>query len=439
MIIVTCLRGVATGGTELLHQLGYKLNRFGYDTVICYFGNDDGRPAMHPYFSKYEMPVVEEIIDSSENIIIHPEMMAPSIEGFMKQYPNSTHVLWWLSVDNAKMTPELEKSISADEKLIHLVQSYYAWDYVKDILSVPDDRVFYLSDYINYNFLNIEENIYRDDTVLFNPRKGFERTASIIKNSDFLKIKWRELAGISPNDIPDVLQSAKVYIDFGNHPGKDRFPREAVACGCRLITGRRGSAANEFDVPIPDRFKVSDDTDDATILEQIYGLIDDYDLTGEYYRDYLNKIKEEFHEFEIDTLKVFSKLTDRKIKGINLDELELKNRIIKAVTEEEYKDALYYITVYRMKGFEIEDDILILEGYTRLGLREEQVAMYLMGLLLERDSKNYEAYLIMARSMFALKNKKAEEMLNNAIKYSIGTEDEDYIKGAVELLRIGNK
>jgi len=33
----------------------------------------------------------------------------------------------------------------------------------------------------------------------------------------------------------------QVYIDFGHHPGQDRLPREAVQCGCVVITGKRGS------------------------------------------------------------------------------------------------------------------------------------------------------------------------------------------------------
>jgi hypothetical protein len=38
------------------------------------------------------------------------------------------------------------------------------------------------------------------------------------------------------------------------------MPREAVVSGCCVITGRRGSAANAIDIPIPERFKL-DETD----------------------------------------------------------------------------------------------------------------------------------------------------------------------------------
>ena len=434
MIIISCPGGYVTGGTELLHQLGYKLNLFGFDAYIMYYGTDDGKPAMHPYFSRYNVPTVDSVEDSPENILVFPEMMALSILDIKKRFPLSKHVLWWLSVDNAQMTESAEHRFSEDNDIIHLVQSYYAMDYVKNTLSVPDDRVFYLSDYINYNYLNIDVHNTRDNTVLFNPRKGFERTASIIGSSDFLRIKWRELAGIPPEKVPDVLRSAKVYIDFGNHPGKDRFPREAAACGCRIITGKRGSAAFDRDVPIPERFKIDDESDNKVILEQIYSLVDNYEETETLYDEYIEMIHEEFHVFEADTFKVFSKLADKRADANEYDQPSLKNYIIDAVGNEEYKKALYYITMYRIKEFDLDEDFLILEGYTRIGLSEEQVALYLMNMLLNKNNSNYEAQLIKARALITLGKEEARSALDLALKYSTGTEDEEYIKNSVETL-----
>ena len=435
MIIISCPGGYVTGGTELLHQLGYKLNLFGFETYIRYYGTADGKPSTHPYFLKYNVPVIEDVEDDPDTILVYPEMMALSITKIKKDFPLSKHVLWWLSVDNAQMTPEAEKALSGDDEVIHMAQSYYAMDYVRDKLSVPEDRLFYLSDYINYNFLNMDNDTQRDNTVLFNPRKGFERTAGLIGSSDLLRIKWRELAGIAPEKIPDVLRSAKVYIDFGNHPGKDRFPREAVACGCRIVTGKRGAAANDRDVPIPERFKIDDSADDSIILEQIYYLMDNYDATEESFSDYKRMIDEEFHSFETDALNVFSNIMNLNIEELDLEEEQLRQAIIKAVTEEEYKRAVYLITVYRLKGLAFDEDMLILEGYTRLGLGEEQVTLYLMNSVIANNDSNYEAHLIKARAMKSLGDNGAARELNLALDLSMGTEDEEYIRQAVSMLQ----
>ena len=436
MIVISCPREYVTGGTELLHQLAYKLNLFGFDAYIKYYGADTGKPATNPYFIKYNVQVIEDVDDLQDNILVFPEMMALSVLDIKKQFPKSKHVLWWLSVDNAQMTKEAEKRLAEDNEVIHLVQSYYAMDYVKNTLSVSDDRVFYLSDYINYNYLNIDSIVKRDNTVLFNPRKGFERTARIISSSDFLRIKWRELAGIAPEKVPEVLQSAKVYIDFGNHPGKDRFPREAAVCGCGIITGRKGAAAYDKDVPIPVRFKIDDDEDDRVILEQIYALVENYEENRALFSSYIDQIKEEFHIFETDVLSSFSVICKKKIDGIEIGDEELRSIIVDAVTNEDYKKALYYITVYRIKEYVFDEGMMILEAYTRLGIpAEQQAALYLVNQVIDRNGTDYEAHLLKARVLIALGRSSADEALDNALKNSRGTADEEYITEAVGVLR----
>lgn len=53
-----------------------------------------------------------------------------------------------------------------------------------------------------------------------------------------------------------LLRQCKVYIDFGQHPGMDRIPREAAACGCLVLVGERGSASYFNDVPLPAEYKI---------------------------------------------------------------------------------------------------------------------------------------------------------------------------------------
>ena len=434
MILIFCPRSNATGGTELLHQLGYKLNLLGFDARIYYYGDDCGLPATHPHFLKYGVPVVESVSDSRDNILIFPEMMVSSLEGIKGQLPLSKCVLWWLSVDNAGMTPDLVEEISDDTTLIHFVQSYYALEYVKQFLNVSDDRLYWLSDYLNYNFLNMENSTERDDVVLFNPRKGFDRTAGLIQSSDH-RVKWKALAGLMPEHIPDELQRAKVYIDFGGHPGKDRFPREAVSCGCRIITGTKGAAANDHDIPIPRQLKIDDNLDNDSILGLIYSLIENYDKTGELYADYNNKIHEEFHAFEVDTLNVFTRISEKVPDGSDLGKERLQEIILEAVTKEDYEKAFYYGTVYRIREYDIDDVMMILEGYTRLGLGEAEVAIYLMDKLLINNEQNYEAYLIKARAMLALGMDGFGALLDAAVRLSTGTEDEEYICTAIKMLK----
>jgi hypothetical protein len=63
---------------------------------------------------------------------------------------------------------------------------------------------------------------------------------------------------MSSSEVSDLLNKAKIYIDFGNHPGKDRLPREAAISGCCVITNKNGSAKNKFDIPISSIYKLDD-------------------------------------------------------------------------------------------------------------------------------------------------------------------------------------
>ncbi|HEY0185691.1 MAG TPA: hypothetical protein VGC09_23050 [Rhodopila sp.] len=63
------------------------------------------------------------------------------------------------------------------------------------------------------------------------------------------------LEGLDKASLAELLRQARIYADFGPHPGRDRIPREAAMCGAIVLTGRRGAAAFAADVPIPERFR----------------------------------------------------------------------------------------------------------------------------------------------------------------------------------------
>jgi len=53
------------------------------------------------------------------------------------------------------------------------------------------------------------------------------------------------------------LSLSKLYVDLGDHPGRDRIPREAASQGCVVIVGRHGAARNPVDIPLAARYKLS--------------------------------------------------------------------------------------------------------------------------------------------------------------------------------------
>ena len=102
---------------------------------------------------------------------------------------------------------------------------------------------------------------------------------------------------------------SKVYIDFGNHPGKDRIPREAAISGCCIITGKRGSAKYKDDVYIEDEFKFNDSEENIdSIISKINYLIENYENETKKFDLYRDRISKEEIVFEKDIDKIFTKI-----------------------------------------------------------------------------------------------------------------------------------
>lgn len=325
-IYILCPGGLKTGGPELLHQLAYQINEMASSKVahIVYFGNTK-TPVVKDY-EKYlnnQWITEESIIDVSENLVIFPETAL----SYFDKFSNVKKYIWWLSVDNYLYSNSFTAALSEfglitalhyylngtirnrfdriAEADLNLCQSYYAMSFLLDH-GIKNVKI--LSDYINDMYINNSEKFLsykRKNIVLYNPKKGYKYTKKLIKYSP--DIQWIPLIGLSNKQVLDYLTSGKVYIDFGNHPGKDRFPREAAICGCCIITGKRGAASFKQDIFIPEQYKFNDNTDNIPkIIKKIRFLLKNYNEAINDFDNYRKKISNEKDEFKRECKKIFS-------------------------------------------------------------------------------------------------------------------------------------
>lgn len=300
-IYVLCPAGVKTGGTELLHQLVYQLNRQGAKAYLVYKNNADRNitESFEEYIDSWIQ--IEDIEDIKENLLVVPEIYCPDV----KLFHEIQTAVWWLSVDNflsryAGFSGHIftkglfvgimksfwllftgkyqDRRLDMKDVNLHFCQSYYAIDYIKKI-GIDKKDIYYLSDYINDSYIESVEkgiNVKRENIVLYNPKKGYRFTKKIIDKSP--NISWVPLSNMSNNQVRSMMNKAKVYIDFGEHPGKDRIPREAAASGCCVITGKNGSAYYQEDVNIPYKFKFDrSNSSIEMILETINKCLQNYE------------------------------------------------------------------------------------------------------------------------------------------------------------------
>lgn len=424
MIYILGPANVATGGTELLHQLGYKLNLLGIPSCMYYLNRTEGKDPVCKRFKFYNVPYVDKLEGSKENIVIIPEIYIPHIV----ELEIFRCAIWWLSVDNAIYQPSDIDYIRQHPEITHLVQSQYALDFLNNTIHISDN-VFYLSDYINGAFFRGEgrKDTIRTNTVLFNPSKGRVKTFELISNSDY-RIHWQALAGLAPDGMRDVMRQAKVYIDFGNHPGKDRIPREAAVSGCCIVTNKQGSAGNDIDVPIPGQYKFDENSDPKEALECICRLLDQYDTRKEDYYDYVKKISNEYIEFEKDVAVIFGKMTESVLPEFSSGD-EYLQKILHEIEDENYSEALKILISYRVQGYEESLEIDVIETAIRIGLGEYPEAELCANRGLKKEPENYELYMDLAQVCYLSgRMEESREYSHLAVEYSSGTDDEETVK-----------
>lgn len=337
-----------TGGPENLHQLAYHLRNDLGHTAFMYYIPPTVQDPVHPAFRTYNNPFVKQIMDSEQNLLIVPEVVG-TIK-ILQEFRKVRKVVWWLSVNNflisyvlqrrlfpknvdihiARLANKVARSafkanlvdirwliltrinrsiiLQAFEELnlkevdLHLCQSYYAMEFLS---SFAMENIAYLSDYLNKEFLSHGFKVdAREDIVVFNPMKGYAFARKIIAAAP--DIAFIPIKNMTRNHVIELLNKAKVYIDFGDHPGKDRIPREAAVLGCCVIVGRRGSAANERDVPIPSMFKFEvNEQNIPKIVEAIRFCLQAYDEAVHSFDEYRSMIMEEPNLFLKDLQAIF--------------------------------------------------------------------------------------------------------------------------------------
>jgi len=329
-IYILCPANFETGGTELAHQLVDFLISRNLSAYIVYIANNKYQNAYVPEgFKKYNVRVASEPIDDGNNVIIFPEINF----SFIKKFQNIQFIFWWMSVDNFYLrTPIFEVlqffglfqtlkiaynrfktnqnifggiSINDMKKLnnrfLHVYQSTYA---KHTLLNNNVNEILPLSDYINSDFLAEQNlNLPKEDIILYNPAKGLKFTKKIIKLLP--KYKFVALEKLTRKELSDYLKISKLYIDFGNHPGKDRLPREAVLNNCCVLVGKKGASKYFEDISISNKYKF-DEKDLGLIIVAIEDVILNFDVCKKDFYFYRNRILLEKNKFNSEIEEIFN-------------------------------------------------------------------------------------------------------------------------------------
>lgn len=341
-IIYVIIPNIVTGGPEALHQLALELKKK-FNVRIYYW------PSFNNNFlyQKYKIKFTNKINDNEKNLIICAEHFTQL--DFVLKFKKIKKICWWLSVDNFltsyifhakhKFTKSLIKiplniikifnfitlgalgNPTTQEYLLfissfinlnknkyisqfkfHLTQSYYSLIFLKKnkiFNSMP------VSDYINNDYFVKTNNNKKKNIICYNPSKRMDYAGKIIKICK--NLKFIPLKNLSRDDIIKTLKTSKIYIDFGNHPGKDRIPREAVMLNNCILTNKKGSAKYYEDLAIPSEFKFKENIFNLfAIKEKINDTIKNFDKKIIKFDQYKEKIKNERKIFKNEIKELFN-------------------------------------------------------------------------------------------------------------------------------------
>jgi hypothetical protein len=317
---VVCLANAVTGGPESLHNLVAAVSSLGIPASMVYFPFSQLWPTPAPY--RHYGAEVSVLNDAEDTLVIFPEILCMEALRLTK----AKVAIWWLSLDffrerkyhNWRDSYRYTKRVLQGRRpltglralrgLIHFSKAHYDESYLKKNniipmrLTGPISR-FYLSS------AERNEAPPRGNRILYNPKKGKAAYQTLIAR--YPKYEFEPLTGLDEIGLDQKYRASKLYIDFGHHPGRERMPREAAVCGCCVVTGREGSAANPFDIAIPDSFKL--DERSANFAER-FGLLadqvlEDFEAVSAKFESYRDEIRNEpFRQLE-DLKRILASLS----------------------------------------------------------------------------------------------------------------------------------
>jgi hypothetical protein len=210
--------------------------------------------------------------------------------------------IWWLSAHNFPQEAEKQFQFNRPEntEVVHLAQSRYAELF---LFNQGAKYIHPLTDYLNRSHFHGSNNFHRKNQILYSTKGwGMVEKLKLVNPA----MEWVALENMGPDEVCALMDSSKVYADFGYHPGKDRMPREAAVSGCCVVVGMRGAAAIHQDLSIPNAYKFNTNQFDmVSVILTIEDCILNYEERIKEFEGYIRIIKMNEEQFEIEVKQIF--------------------------------------------------------------------------------------------------------------------------------------
>ena len=290
-VLMACPANVATGGVESIHKFAYELNKIEkMEVKIWYWGAGVKKPQPIEY-SEYGIDYITKLPGGYKGAIIFPEIWANSVVD--ERFKDCKKMIHWLGVDAYYWNnPVNTHGLFLQQKdVIHLSQSQYATNHLLE-KGVDKKNILHISDVPNALYYEVYEETPRDNVILYNPAKMTDfQQALMCRARDDYGLTFKPLANFTREQMADVMRHAKLYIDFGVWPGRERIPREAALSGCCVITSKLGCAQYYEDVALDDKWKFDTEPNNIrVIIETMKYILQNYDACKHEFASYRQSV-----------------------------------------------------------------------------------------------------------------------------------------------------
>jgi len=318
---------VATWWVELLHQLAFKIEKVLWfkNVFIQYLWIQENKNPTPKDYEKYKIHSIENIDDNEHNVLIVPEVFVNELS----KYNHIRKVVWRLSVDNYYFSKSVNFFYRVFNyhvllKILNNQNHYLGFsnnvkdieyhrvqcEYIRDHLIkkwIHSNKIAFLSDYLISDFFENQWEVKdKENIVCYNPKKWLKYTRKIIEYMKKDNIAFIPIQNMTRNEVIELLQKAKVYIDFWHFPWKDRIPREASVLWCSIIISTKWAWWFYEDFPLSDNQKINNLRNLSIIREQILYNIEHYEEVVKEMESYRNIVRKEESKFDEDLWKIFT-------------------------------------------------------------------------------------------------------------------------------------
>lgn len=305
---------LTSGGPEALCQLAHELKLQGFQVNLLiirswneikkkFFHNNWYICAQHNnliptiYKEKYTVNYLDhDFILNDSSLIILPEIWGDLIPFF-----NPAKIaFYWLSIANFEQIGNnttckffVQNKRPDFFNCIHLSDAPWIskklenWDIHSTLIEAP---------ICNYYTENIPDNATKKDLIVFNPKKGAQLAQLYKKlnpNNNYFAIE-----NLTEQEVIKSLDSAKIYIDFGHFPGKDRIPREALARGCVIFIHNQNCGSDYDSFPINDYFRFNErDIENGTLQNKVNQALNNFEDISKQQNDAREQLYHEYSKF----------------------------------------------------------------------------------------------------------------------------------------------